>query len=43
MPTYEVEAVVRVTLAAPSPDEAIERAEEELENYCSDVKVTAVM
>lgn len=43
MPIYEVEATVRVTLDAPSPEEAIERAKSELENHCSDVKVTACM
>lgn len=43
MPTYEVEATVRVTLDAPNPEEAIQRVEEELENHCSDVKVTACM
>lgn len=43
MPTYEVEAIVRVTLSAPDPGTAAERVEEELENHCSDVKITAVM
>lgn len=43
MPTYEVEAIVRVTLDAPNPEDAIERATEELENHCSDVNVTACM
>ena len=43
MPTYEVEAIVRVTLDAPNPEEAYERAHDELENHCSDIKITAVM
>jgi len=43
MPTYEVEAIVRVTLDAPNPETASERVEEELENHCSDIKITAVM
>ena len=43
MPTYIVEAVVQVTLDAPSGDVAAERVEEELENHCSDIKIIAVM
>ena len=43
MPTYVVEAIVRVTLDAPNPEEASERAMDELENHCSDINITAVM
>ena len=43
MPTYEVEAVIRVMLDAPDPETASERVEQEMENHCSDIKITAVM
>lgn len=43
MPTYEVEAIVRVILDAPDSSTATERASEELENHCSEVKILAVM
>jgi len=43
VPIYEVEATVRVTLNAPNTDEADERAREQLEEVCSDVRITAIM
>ncbi|CAB4194606.1 hypothetical protein UFOVP1264_61 [uncultured Caudovirales phage] len=43
MPTYEVEAIVKLTIIAESPDDAIEKAENELDNVCSDVNITGAM